>query len=64
MAAGIALVGTVAATFASFFIDRVAITNQIENDETQDALVMLAAEVAALRAEVKDNTPRNKMERS
>jgi len=55
MAAGIALVGTVAATFASFFIDRVTITNQIENDETQDALALLAAEVAALRAELKQS---------
>ena len=55
MAAGIALIGTVAATFASVFIDRVAITNQIENDETQDALALLATEVAALRAELKRN---------
>src|SRR3978361_1073204 len=29
MAAGIALIGTVAATFASFFIDRVTVTNKI-----------------------------------
>jgi voltage-gated potassium channel len=55
MAAGIALVGTVAATFASFFIDRVAVTTQIENDETQVALAMLAAEVAALRTELQKN---------
>ena len=55
MAAGIALVGTVAATFASFFIDRVADSNQIENDETQDALALLTAEVSALRAELKQS---------
>jgi voltage-gated potassium channel len=55
MAAGIALVGTVAATFASFFIDRVAVTTQIENDETQIALAMLTAEVAALRTELQKN---------
>jgi voltage-gated potassium channel len=55
MAAGIALIGTVAATFASFFIDRVAVTNQIENDETQIALSLLAGEVAALRAELQKN---------
>ncbi|HEY1532300.1 MAG TPA: potassium channel family protein [Galbitalea sp.] len=52
MAAGIALVGTVAATFASFFIDRVAITTQVENDETQAALSVLAAEITALRIEL------------
>jgi voltage-gated potassium channel len=57
MAAGIALVGTVAATFASFFIDRVAVTNQIENDETQIALAMLTAEVMALRAELQNGHP-------
>jgi voltage-gated potassium channel len=55
MAAGIALVGTVAATFASFFIDRVAVTTQIENDETQIALAILTAEVAALRTELQKN---------
>jgi voltage-gated potassium channel len=55
MAAGIALVGTVAATFASFFIDRVAVTTKIESDETQVALASLAAEVSALRAELKLN---------
>jgi voltage-gated potassium channel len=55
MAAGIALVGTVAATFASFFIDRVAVTTQIENDETQIALAILSAEVAALRTELQKN---------
>jgi voltage-gated potassium channel len=55
MAAGIALIGTVAATFASFFIDRVAVTNQIENDETQVALALLTAEVAALREELQKN---------
>ena len=66
MVAGIALVGTVAATFASFFIDRVAVTNQIENDETQDSLALLTAEVAALRAELKDNNaePINNREHS
>ena len=55
MAAGIALIGTVAATFASFFIDRVAVTNKIENDETQIALALLTAEVAALRVELQKN---------
>jgi voltage-gated potassium channel len=64
MAAGIALVGTVAATFASFFIDRVAVTNQIENDETQDALALLTAEVAALRGELKATNKTNKLEHS
>ncbi|MDQ1547421.1 MAG: voltage-gated potassium channel [Actinomycetota bacterium] len=64
MAAGIALVGTVAATFASFFIDRVAVTNQIENDETQDALALLTAEVAALRAELKTANNSNSLEHS
>jgi hypothetical protein len=48
-------VGTVAATFASFFIDRVAVTTQIENDETQIALALLTAEVAALRTELQKN---------
>jgi voltage-gated potassium channel len=57
MAAGIALIGTVAATFASFFIDRVAVTNQIENDETQIALSLLTAEVAALRTELQRANP-------
>jgi voltage-gated potassium channel len=57
MAAGIALIGTVAATFASFFIDRVAVTNQIENDETQVALALLAAEVMALRTELQKVNP-------
>jgi voltage-gated potassium channel len=64
MAAGIALVGTVAATFASFFIDRVAVTTQIENDETQDALALLTGEVAALRAELKTTTKSNNLEHS
>jgi voltage-gated potassium channel len=53
MAAGIALIGTVAATFASFFIDRVAEGTKVESDETQAALSMLTAEIAALRAEIK-----------
>jgi voltage-gated potassium channel len=57
MAAGIALIGTVAATFASFFIDRVAVTNQIENDETQVALALLTAEVMALRTELQKVNP-------
>jgi voltage-gated potassium channel len=52
MAAGIALVGTVAATFASFFIDRVAVTTKVENDETQAAISVLSSEIAALRAEL------------
>jgi voltage-gated potassium channel len=57
MAAGIALIGTVAATFASFLIDRVAVTTQVENDETQAALATLTAEISALRAELRAATP-------
>jgi voltage-gated potassium channel len=57
MAAGIALVGTVAATFASFFIDRVAITTKVESDETQAALSVLTEEIAALRAELRQVNP-------
>jgi voltage-gated potassium channel len=56
MVAGIALVGTVAATFASFFIDRVADTTKEESDETQAAISTLAAEIAALRAELRSST--------
>jgi len=53
MIAGIALIGTVAATFASFFIDRVAVTTKVESDETQAALADLTAEIASLRAELR-----------
>jgi voltage-gated potassium channel len=53
MIAGIALVGTVAATFASFFIDRVAITTQEESDETQAVLALLVGEITALREELR-----------
>jgi voltage-gated potassium channel len=59
MAAGIALIGTVAATFASFFIDRVAVTTQVENDQTQAALAVLTAEVSALRAELRSASAQN-----
>jgi voltage-gated potassium channel len=52
MVAGIALLGTVTATLASFFIDRVADTAKVESDETQEALATLAAEIAALRREI------------
>ncbi len=54
MAAGIALIGTVAATAASFFIDRVADTTVKEGDETQAALAALTEQVAALRAELRE----------
>jgi voltage-gated potassium channel len=57
MAAGIALVGTVAATFASFFIDRVAIGAKVESDETQAALATLTSEIIALRAELRTLAP-------
>ena len=54
MAAGIALVGTVAATAASFFIDRVADTTVKEGDETQAALAELTEQVMQLRAELRE----------
>ena len=53
MVAGIALLGTVTATLASFFIDRVADTSKIESDETQAALAELTSEIAQLRAELR-----------
>jgi voltage-gated potassium channel len=58
MVAGIALMGTVAATFASFFIDRVTVTTQVKGDETHAALAILAAEISSLRAELRNTTPR------
>jgi voltage-gated potassium channel len=54
MIAGIALLGTVTATLASFFIDRVADSTKEESDETQAALATLTAEIVALRAELRD----------
>jgi voltage-gated potassium channel len=57
MVAGIALLGTVTATLASFFIDRVADTTKEESDETQAALATLTAEINALRAELQRVTP-------
>ncbi|MEJ1230044.1 MAG: ion channel [Galbitalea sp.] len=53
MIAGIALLGTVTATLASFFIDRVEDTTKEEGDETQAALATLTAEISALRAELR-----------
>jgi voltage-gated potassium channel len=55
MVAGIALLGTVTATLASFFIDRVADTAKVESDETQEALALLTAEIALLRKEVAES---------
>jgi voltage-gated potassium channel len=55
MAAGIALIGTVAATAASFFIDRVADTTVKEGDETQAAIAALTEQVMALRAELQSS---------
>jgi voltage-gated potassium channel len=52
MIAGIALLGTVTATLASFFIDRVADTTKEESDETQAAIAVLTAEIAALRSDI------------
>ncbi len=52
MIAGIALIGTVTATLASFFIDRVADTAIEEGDETKAVVSQLSAEIAALRAEL------------
>jgi voltage-gated potassium channel len=56
MIAGIALLGTVTATLASFFIDRVADTTKEESDETQAAIATLTAEIVALRAEMRANS--------
>jgi voltage-gated potassium channel len=53
MIAGIALLGTVTATLASFFIDRVEDTTKEESDETQAAIATLTAEIVALRAELR-----------
>jgi voltage-gated potassium channel len=53
MIAGIALLGTVTATLASFFIDRVADTTKEESDETQAAIATLTSEIVALRAELR-----------
>jgi voltage-gated potassium channel len=53
MIAGLALLGTVTATLASFFLDRVADTTKEEGDETQSAIRALTAEVTALRAELR-----------
>lgn len=57
MIAGIALLGTVTATLASFFIDRVADTSKEESDETQAALASLTAEITALRDELRRVAP-------
>lgn len=53
MIAGIALLGTVTATLASFFIDRVADTTKEESDETQAAIALLTQEITALRTELR-----------
>ena len=53
MIAGIALIGSVTATLASFFIDRVADSTKEEGDETLAAVAQLSAEIAALRAELR-----------
>lgn len=53
MIAGIALLGTVTATLASFFIDRVADVAEEESDETQAAISELKAEIAGLRADLR-----------
>jgi voltage-gated potassium channel len=53
MIAGLALLGTVTATLASFFLDRVADTTKEEGDETHAAIATLTAEITALRAEMR-----------
>jgi voltage-gated potassium channel len=53
MIAGLALLGTVTATLASFFLDRVEDTTKEENDETQAAIATLTEEITALRAELR-----------
>jgi voltage-gated potassium channel len=53
MIAGLALLGTVTATLASFFLDRVEDTTKEENDETQAAIATLTSEITALRAELR-----------
>jgi len=57
MVVGIALLGTVTATLASFFIDRVADTSKEESDETHAAIASLTAEISALRAELRQAAP-------
>jgi voltage-gated potassium channel len=52
MIAGIALLGTVTATLASFFIDRVTETATAESDVTQLELRALTDEITALRTEI------------
>ncbi|HEX4056747.1 MAG TPA: potassium channel family protein [Galbitalea sp.] len=56
MIAGIALLGTVTATLASFFIDRVADTAKEDTDETLAAIATLTAEITALRAEIQSGS--------
>ncbi|HEX4442137.1 MAG TPA: potassium channel family protein [Galbitalea sp.] len=56
MIAGIALLGTVTATLASFFIDRVADTTEEESEETQAAIATLTSEIQALRAELRSGS--------
>jgi voltage-gated potassium channel len=53
MIAGLALLGTVTATLASFFLDRVEDTTKEENDETQAAIATLTSEIQALRTELR-----------
>ena len=53
MIAGLALLGTVTATLASFFLDRVEDTTKEENDETQAAIATLTEEIQALRTELR-----------
>jgi voltage-gated potassium channel len=56
MIAGIALLGTVTATLASFFIDRVADTAKEETDETLAAIATLTAEIASLRSQLESGS--------
>jgi voltage-gated potassium channel len=62
MIAGLALLGTVTATLASFFLDRVEDrvedTTKEEGDETQAAIATLTAEITALRAELRTTSDR------
>lgn len=64
MIAGIALLGTVTATLASFFIDRVADTAIEEADETLAAIASLSAEIAALRAELQSGPAKTSASRA
>jgi voltage-gated potassium channel len=59
MIAGLALLGTVTATLASFFLDRVEDTTKEESDETQAAIATLTSEITALRAELRAVPGRN-----